>query len=396
MLAAAVALWVDALLGGASAGDAWALPVMAVLALLSGLVSRPVVLAVAALAVVVLLAVADQVGSPGQFALADDGVFYAVVVGAPALTGALVAVRSAAVHELRARRVELMHRRAIVVRAARAAEVERVEREVDDALADRLRGIVDGVAEASSRAVRRPEAVPIALALVEASARAALELMRDVLGVLRPPKPTRTTEPVAATLARPRRRRVVDQVDALLVLAIVPLIVETALPGRRGPVWLNVMLALAQGLLLTVVRRRPVMGAVMLLALACVQSAVLTPLPPTVSWLLPGLLLVFLVGHGPDRRTAWVGLIVTLGGVGLLTLVTPAPHRSLDGFAPGLVMGRWPGSRVVPWPTGRRGPRSSARSATSWPARATGRRGSRPSSSERSWLANFMTWGRTR
>jgi len=346
MLAVAVVLWVDALLGGAWAGDASALAVMAFLALLSGLGARRALLAVTVPAAVLLLAVANQIGSPGQFALADDALFYAVVVGAPALTGALVAVRGAAIRQLEARRAELVRRRATVVRAARAAEVERVELEVDDALADRLRGIIDGVAEASSRAVSRPEAVPVTLASVEASARAALELMRDVLGVLRPSE-SPTTEPVAATPTPPPHRRVMDHVDMLLVLAIVPLVVETSLPGHRGPAWLNVMLALAQGLLLTVVRRRPVMGAALLLAVACVQSTVLTPLPPTVSWLVPGLLVAFLVGHGLDRRTAWVGLVVTLGGVSLITLVTPAPDRSLDGFVPALVMG------VLAWLAGR-------------------------------------------
>lgn len=346
MVAVAVVLWVDALLGGPWAGDAWGLVVVAVLALLSGLVARPAVLAVATAAAVVILAVADQVGSPGRFALANDAVFYAVVVGAPALTGALVAVRSAAMRQLEARRAELVRRRATVVREARAAEVERVAREVDDALANRLRKLIAGVADASARAVSRPEAVPLTLASVEASARAALELMRDVLGVLRQSE-SPTTEPVAASPTRPPRRRVLDHVDVLLVLAIVPLVVETSLPGHRGPAWLNVILALAQGLLLTVVRRRPVMGATLLLAVACVQSAVLTPLPPTVSWLVPGLLVAFLVGHGLHRRTAWVGLVVTLGGVSLITLVTPAPDRSLDGFAPALVMG------VLAWLAGR-------------------------------------------
>lgn len=346
MLAVAVVLWVDALLGGAWAGEASALAVMAFLALLAGLGARRALLAVTVPAAVVLLAFANQLGSPGQFALADDAVFYAVVVGAPALTGALVAVRGAAVRELEARRADLVQRRATVVRAARIAEAERVEREVDHALADRLRDIIDGVAEASSRAASRPETVPVTLASVEASARAALELMRDVLGELRPSEAP-TTEPVAATPPPPPRRRAIDHVDVLLVLAIVPLLVETSLPGHRGPVWLNVMLALAQGLLLSVVRRRPVMGATLLLAVACVQSAVLTPLPPTVSWSVPGLLMAFLVGHGLHRRTAVVGLVVTLGGISLLTLVTPAPDRSLDGFAPALVMG------VLAWLAGR-------------------------------------------
>lgn len=346
MISVAGVLWVDALVGGRWAGETWALAVIAGLALLSGLAARALVLAGATPGVVVLLAVADQVGSPGQFALADDGVFYAVVVGAPALAGAMVAVRSAAVRELEARRAQLLERREIVVLAARSAEVGRVEQEVDEALAHRLRAVIDGIADASARASSRPDAVPSALEEVGSSARAALGLLRDVLGVLRPPEPTPAMT-ITVPPARPRQRRVMDQVDVLLVLAAVPLVVETSLPGLRGPGWLNVVLALAQGVSLTAARRRPIRGAVVLLTVACLQSAVLTPLPPTVSWLLPGLSLALLVGHAPDRRTAWVGLLVIVTGVVLLTLVTPAPDRSLDGFVPGLVMG------ILAWLAGR-------------------------------------------
>lgn len=267
MIAVAGVLWVDALLGGSWAGQTWALAVIAGLALLSGLAARALVLAGATPGVVVLLAVADQVGSPGQFALADDGVFYAVVVGAPALVGALVAVRSAAVRELEARRAQLIERREIVVLAARSAEVERVEQEVDEALAHRLRAVIDGIADASARASSRPDAVPSALEEVGSSARAALGLLRDVLGVLRPAEPTPAMT-ITVPPARPRHRQVLDHVDVLLVLAAVPLLVETSLPGLRGPGWLNVVLALAQAVSLTVARRRPIRGAVVLLTVA--------------------------------------------------------------------------------------------------------------------------------
>ena len=354
MLAVAVVLWLDALLGGARAGGASAVAVVALLAFLAGLGARRTLLVVTAPPVVALLTVANQIGSPGEFGFADDAVFYAVVVGAPALTGALLSARGAALRQLEARRAELLRRRATVVRAARAAEVERVEREVDDALTDRLRGIIDGVAEASSRSASRPEAVPVTLASVEADARAALALMRDVLGVLRPSQSPTTdplpTESAADAPAPPAsRQRTMDRVDVLLVLAVIPLVVETSLPGHRGPAWLNVVLALAQGLLLPVVRRRPIAGVTLLLAVACVHSAVLTPLPPAVSWSVPGLLASFLVGHAPARRTAWVGMVVMLGGTSLVTVVTPAPDRALDGFVPASMAGvlAWLGGRAL-------------------------------------------------
>lgn len=261
-----------------------------------------------------------------------------------------------------------------MIRAARAAEIERVEREVDDALAGRLREVIDGVATTSSRAVSRPEEVPAALASIESGARAALEILRAVLGVLHPPEPA-TSEQAATALARPRRRPVlVDQVDVLLVLAVVPLVIETSLPGHDGAVWLNVMLALA-----------------------CLQYAYLAPLPPTVSWLLPGLLLAFLLGHHPVPHTASVGLVLTLSGVALLTLVTPAPHRARDGFAPSLVMGgAGLGRRSCPGRPGGEGHGAQSDRRRAGSHARPGRRGSRRPSSERSWLASFMTQGRTR
>lgn len=346
ILAATILLWVDALSGGAWAGATPTVLVVALLALGSGLSARPALLVAAVPVAVLLLTIANQIGSPGQFTFAGDVVFYTVVVGAPALIGALVAARRAAMVQLEARRAELERRRATVVRAARAAEAERVELEVGETLADRLREIIDGIATASWRSISRPETVPAVLASVEVSARAAIELMREVLGVLRPSEPS-TPLPAASATPVESRTRTMDEVDVLLVLAVVPLIVETSALGTQGRTMLNVLLACAQGLALALVRRRPLLGAPIFLTVACVQSALVSPLPPTVSWMLPGLLMAFLVGHTRDRRTAWAGLVVMLAGVSVITLVTPAPDRALDGFAPALVMG------VLAWLAGR-------------------------------------------
>jgi signal transduction histidine kinase len=358
LVAAGLALWVDALAGGRLAGDTWALLAVAALALGAGLAGRLPVVLTAGAAVSVLLAVADQVGSPGRFALADDGVFYAVVVLGPVLAGWVVGSRNRQVAELGRRTDELERHRETSLSAARAVEGERVERAVDLALAGRLRTIVDGAHRAAALAASDPAAVPSALAVVEDTARAALAELREVLGVLTPasvtgpgPGPTSTVES-SGPVSRPAGRRRaagagLDGVDLALVLAAVPLAVETSLAGHHGPVWLNVLASLLQGAVLVVVRRRPLVGAAVAVVLGCAQTAYLTPLPPTVTFLVPGLLVPFLVGARLPRRTAVPGLALPLLGLVATTFATPAPDRAPDGLLPVAVMG------VLAWWAGR-------------------------------------------
>jgi signal transduction histidine kinase len=344
----AALLWVDALAGGNLAGSTPALLAMAALAVAAGLRSRRLPLLVAGSASAALLAWADQIGSPDQFSVANDGVFYAVAIFAPGLVGWLIADRNRQLAELDRQRQQLQGRRRAAVQLARLEEQELIGRRIDLTLSDRFRDIVAGAGRlAGAHGDGQDAEVRDRLASIESGAREALTELRELLGDLQVATPASRVEPAPGVPPIPRRRA--DPVDVLLVFATVPLAVETSLSGHHGAPWLNVLLSLGQGLTLPVIRRRPIPGILALLAVAEVQTAFLAPLPPTVSWLLPGLLAAFLVGMVPRRSTAVVGLAVLLTGVCVLTVSTPAGHRSLSGLLPSLVIGvfSWAGGRIV-------------------------------------------------
>jgi signal transduction histidine kinase len=338
-----VALWIDALLGGDLAASTGCLVVVACFGFLAGWSSsRLPELVLTAVVVAALLTVADQ-ATATEFSLANDGVFYTVVVLGPSVVGWLLGTRTRQLGEIRRRTVELERLRDATLAAARVREAERVEREIDLALAERLDKIVADVREADRRADSDPGAVPRLLARVEATAREALAELRTVLGVLlpeptgpvsAPPQPAGKHAP-AASRGAPRPW---GWPDLLLLLSTVPLLVETSQADGHGPGWLNLAACLGQGLALCVVRRRTLSGTVILFTLASVQTMWLTPLPSTVSWALPGLLVSFLVGRAARRRTAVAGLSLALLGFGAVTLATPAEHQSLDGIVPSIAM----------------------------------------------------------
>ncbi len=343
-----VVLWFDALLGDDLAGSVPCLALVACLAFLAGWHTRLPGLVATGLVVAGLLTVADQVASPGEFSFANDGVFYAVVVLAPGLAGWLLGTRTRQLGELRQRTAELQGRRADSLAAVRATEAERVERQIDAALAERVEQIIAEVRRADDLAASDPDAARVRVARVEETAREALAELREVLGVLQPTPPRPPEEPTKAQEASPpARSRPLDRYDVLLLLAVLPLAVETSQAGRRGPIWLNVAACLGQGTALLLVRRRPLAGAVALFSIAAAQTAWLTPLPPTVSWALPGLLVPFLAAVALPRRTAPLGLALALLGLGTVALATPDAQRALDGFLPSAVM------IVLSWWAGR-------------------------------------------
>lgn len=343
-------LLTDTFAGGVLVADLVS-PLVAVawLAFVAGSRVAPVALVLTGAGVVAVLTAADHIAAPGRFAFANDVVFYAVLVGAPTLAGWLIGARSQQVTELRHRAEELDRRRATAVRTARADEVERVERQVDVALAERLRTIIENARQAGRLAEHSPDDVPPRLAQVEATAREALADLREVLGVLHlPPTPTSVHMPARpAVTSPPRRSSGLDLVDLVLPLTVVPLAIETSVSAGRGPIWLNVLACGVQGALLLVVRRRPLAGTTVLFAVACLQTATLTPLPPTVSWLAPGLLVAFLAGACLSRRRAWFGLLLVLAGAGGVTVASPPGGRSLDGLLPVVAM------VVLSWWAGR-------------------------------------------
>ncbi len=340
LVGVAVVLWVDALAGGGLVADGvTALVAVAWLAFVAGSRVPPLRLGLGVLGAVALLSVANQVSASAQFSLVNDGVFFAVVVAGPALAGWLTGSRARQVEELGRRNRDLELRRATLVQVARADEVERVERQVDAALAQRLHTIIDDARTAGRLSVQAPEEVPRQLARVEATARDALSDLREVLGVLQPqpqsqPQPTGAGGPRPAGAAGSGRAHPLDLVDLALVLSLVPLAVETSVSATHGLVWLDLLACAAQGVLLVVVRRRPLVGSAALFAAACLQSATLTSLPQTVSWLVPGLLVALMLGSRVAWRFAWSGLVLLVAGVGSVELATPPGQRSLGGLLP--------------------------------------------------------------
>ena len=352
-------LWVDALAGGDLAGGVPALLVVLGLALAAGLAGRPWQLLAAGATSATLLAVADQVHAADRFSIASDGVFYAVVVGGPLLAGAVIGGRNRQVAALVAKREELERRRDVLVRGAVIHEQDGVRRRIDRALAGRLASIAD---QSRALSTADPAHVPVGLAGMETTARDALSDLREILGVLRGPvlagpQPVSVEvgaggltvpAPVASVRAFSADRSWISSLlDIVLLVAAVPLAVETAWSGHRGWWWANAVLALAQGLALLLIRRRPLAGAAALMVLAITQTGFLAPLPSTVSWFLPGLLGAFLVGLRDRRSIARFGLAVLLAGVSLMTLAAPAGSRALSSLIPGLVMG------VLAWLAGR-------------------------------------------
>ncbi len=352
LVSVSLLLWADGLAGGVIASDITvALVAVAWIGFVAGTRTRLVPLLLAGVVGAGLLSIANQIESPGRFAIADDGVFYGVVVLGPVLAGWILGTRARQLTELRARNAELERRRETAVRLARVDEAARVERQIDVALAGRLRTIISAARHAGELDKESPESVPAQLAEVETTARAALTDLREVLGALGsgaapfPGEPARAETTIRSSGRMPR----FDLYDVLLVLAVVPLAIETSLQGHRGAGWLNVWAALVQGVLLVVVRRRPLSGTVVFLLVAGLQTALLTPLAPTVSWLLPGLLVPFLIGAGLRVRRSLAGLLLVLVGVAVMTVVTPSADRSLGGLLPSLVMGllAWWAGRTV-------------------------------------------------
>jgi signal transduction histidine kinase len=326
LVVVAAAAWVEALAGGSLGTGVVGTLAVAATAFLAGRVGTVVPLLTAGPAAVALLALADQAAAPGQFSAANDGVFYAVLVGGPLVAGRLLGDRARQLVALRAGNAELERRRPAVVEAARAEEAARVEDRVDRALAERLDVVVAGIRSAGQD--------PERLASVEATAREALEELRELLGALAPAVPDL---PGCGAKTVPVRRP--DRVDLVLALAGLPLAVESG----------DVLVSLAQGALLPVVRRHRVLGCAALMVTAALQSQLLTPVPPLVSWLVPGLLAAYLTGHGARRGASLAGLVTALAGVALITVATPADARELGSLGPSTVMGllAWWGGRVV-------------------------------------------------
>ena len=134
---------------------------------------RPVLAALGSAVDACLLTLASQVADPGAYPVADDLFFFTLLVGAPALGGALVTARRDQVRELRRLSAVRAEQRAAQVRAARLEERNRLEAGVVQGLVQRMGALV----VQASGAAREPSAdeTPAALDRMEESARGALD-----------------------------------------------------------------------------------------------------------------------------------------------------------------------------------------------------------------------------
>lgn len=285
--------------------------------------------------VAVGLTVANQRYEPGAYPVADDLVFFLLLAGAPAVAGATLTRRREQVAELRRLGERIEEQRGADLELARLEERQRIEVEVHRRLIERIGGIVllaEGARQAPSPA--RADA----LAGIEETARSALEELRDAVGVLRTtPEPDQDSPPSAPQAPRPAPTPI-GAPDLLLATGLgLALAVETVIRDfTRGPAWANAVAAFAVAAPLVWRRHRPLVALVGSGLLATATTAVLTPLPMTVSAL--GLLLVTAYAAGAHVRRRPVALVLAWGAVVLPTLATPAPDRDAEGLLPSLVL----------------------------------------------------------
>lgn len=346
-------LLVDAALGGGLAADLLTpLAAVAWAAFGVGAAARTRTTVGAAGITVGLLTLADQLVSSSRFAWWNDIAFYVIVVGGPAVLGALLAARSRQISELRARSQALEAAGDLPARLARAVEAERLERSVDSVLAARISGIIVDAEYADRLCTAAPARALGAVERVEFAAREVLQDLRDVLGALHPqPLPmigpavtaVRVGDETAPGRQPPPAR---GWADLMLAAAALPVLLEVLVtPGMRGSLAANVAACVLLSVLLGTARRRPLLAAGALVVLTQVFGMWLTPAAGTVTWLAPLLVLAYLLGAKEPLLRAVVGLLVLSGG----TMVVEGASGDLQGLAPTLVLTAlaWTGGRFV-------------------------------------------------
>lgn len=260
----------------------------------------------------------------------DDLVFYLVVVAGPAAAGAAVTTRSQQVRRLQRLQADLDELHRIEVAAARLDEQSRVSGEVHALLAESIAGIAIR-AEGARRA-----ADPTALPAIEAEARTVLDRLRETLGSLRADDITTPVQPPAAQ--HEQRLTLLDMlVPAVIGLAMA---VETSvIDDARGPVWANALAALAVVAPLAVRRRRPILAVATTSALGVAMSAVLTPIPETVTGI--ALLVVMFYSAGAWCRGWWWLLgwgLALLGAMGMEALAGSGGDEGGEGDSAWIVL----------------------------------------------------------
>jgi signal transduction histidine kinase len=291
---------------------------------------------------------ANQLAPGSDYPPLDDLVFFAVILGAPAVVGQLLRRRAELVAELDARAGALRTAREDAAVAAVAEERARVAIGVHDALAQRVGEITLQAAGAQRVAAAEPGRALAALARIEAAARGALDDIRDVIGVLRAGDelalaPAHVPEPVPIAWEGGAGRRANDarqhgrlsatlqrHGDTVLAVAVfLALAIEMLVSSRREGPWLaNVLGCAAIAAPLVLRRRRPLASAAGVFAAMSLESLLLTPVELLVTPIALLIICPFSVAAHLAWRPALAGLALSV----LLTIpIGPAPPSVLIG-----------------------------------------------------------------
>ena len=283
---------------------------MILVALVAGFVAGawlPAVLAgVGVCAATASLVIANQLADD-EYHWLDDTVFFLLVVGGPALVGALLAGRNHQVRRLETLQAELDEQQRVDVAAARLDEQSRVQQEVNAWMAERVAGIVLG-AEGARRA-HDAAALPV----LEREARGVLDQLRDSLCSLsRPDPPTSTQVPLERCEPSPSRLDVVVAVALGVAIAVE----STVVSAQRGPWWANALASLAVAAPLVWRRSHTIPAVSAALGAAALMSLWLTPLATLVTPV--ALLIVTFYSVGAWCRGHWWVLgwaVATMGNL---------------------------------------------------------------------------------
>lgn len=303
---------------------------------------------------VAAMTTANQLDRDLDYPLLDDLVFFALLLGAPAVLGQLLRRRTALITELAQRAAALRAARGEQAAAAVAEERASLAIALHDAVAHRVGEISLQAAGAERVAGEEPARAVQALARIEDGARAALDDIREVIGVLRrgdselaltPPRTPAASVPAPWTQhggevqasPRPAAWR---HGDALLAASVFfAIAIETLTSARlEGPAVANVAGAAAIAAPLIVRRQRPLAAATASYAAAGAQALLLTPpsllVTPIVLLIVPP----YSVGAHLPRRAAFGGLLVCAAGTVTVGPALPTVVIGLAAFAAGVAV----------------------------------------------------------
>ena len=318
-----------------------------------GLRARPVAVVAAGTAAAVAALTAFNQLDGDDYPVLDDLVFFALLLGTAALLGVALRRRADLIAELGERADALRVARAEEAAAAVAEERARVAIGVHDALAHRVGEMSLQAAGAARVAAEDPGRALEALARIEATARAALDDIRSVIGVLRRGdaelalSPHRAPEPVPAPWpgggelasgppqAGPDRRA--SRSDAALAVAVFLAIAIDTLTSARleGAPVLNLAGVALIAAPLAFRRAHPLSVAAAVFAACGLQALLLTPPYVLVTPIVLLLLLPYSVAAHLPLRAAVLGLLVCVAGSLALEPAVPTVLLGLGAWAAG-------------------------------------------------------------